>query len=588
MTDPPQADAKQASPPPLGWLAALTVAASVALPMTVFGPAELYARNAGEFTVSFGAVLVRLLPVAGAALLVLAWLIRALPARARVWALGFGLALGGALYAQGKVLDWDYGQFDGVAIDWAAYRWHGTADLAVWLSLLAAGALARRSLARNAALLGGALLAVQAVSAVIEVQGGDVTWREQRGDFMDDASFELSARRNAVVIVLDAFKTPIFEHVMDRHPRLAAEFSGFTFFRDATGVLSTTWMSIPAMLTGRVYHNEVPAGVYLERVFARESLVSVLGDRGYRTDLVTLKRYCKLLAADSCMTPGELASTDRGALKFAETARLADLTLFRYLPQAVKRKIYSGGQLLLSSRLAPGAADINWHLSDALGAADILSERLHLADRPGALKFIHLMIPHHPYHLDGNCRPLAVRSRQERASSELFHEQGECAVRLTVRLLQTLKSLDAYDQSAILVTADHGFADREYYDSAEAFARRGLDRALPLLLVKPPGATGEMKVSSAPATNADIARTVTELLGVDHDFPGHNVMALNEGAARARRYYHYVWRGGWWGSDYLPPVQEYVLEGDPRDPSAWREGGRFVPKDRAADSEQDH
>lgn len=573
----PEARADGATPVKTGWLAALTVAAVVVLPLAVLGPAELYARNAEEFSIGLDGVYARLLPVAAIALAALTLLVRVLPAAARVWVIGVGLALGAALYAQSHLMVWNYGRFDGTGIDWDAHRWHGMVDVFVWTCLIVFGAIARRHLARHAVFLGGVLLLIQVASAVLAVQANDVSWRAAGDDTMDEGFYELSPERNAVVIVLDAFKTPVFEQVMERRPGLADEFTGFTFFRDAISVLPTTWMSIPAMLTGETYHNEQSGSEFLETVFARRSVVSKLDGHGYRTDLVTLGRYCRRLEADTCLTPGELVNADRNALRREETVRLGDLVLFRYLPQVGKRLVYSEDQMLLTSWLAPTPLDINWHLAEALGATDLLTERLHVGDGPPTFKFIHLMVPHHPYQLDRQCRPLPEDRRQKKAGGPMFVEQGECAVRLTIRLLRALKSLDAYEQSAIIVVADHGFADREHYDSAEAFARNGIDRALPLLMVKPPGAQGPMKTSTAPGTNADVARTTTDLLGLETDLPGANLMALDQDTPRTRRYYHYVWTGDSWGNDYLPPIQEYILEGAPRDPAAWREGNEYPP-----------
>lgn len=559
------------------WPSALVVAGVVVLPLTVLGPAELFARNADEFSAAMAAVYARLLPVAAVAMAALTLLILALPRTARIWVVGVGLALGTALYVQSHFLVWDYGRFDGTGIDWDQHRWHGVVDVAVWACLTVFGAIARQPLARNALFLGGVLLAVQVMSAVLVVHANEVSWRHHGDGEGGEGIYELSAKRNVVVVVLDAFATPIFDQVIERRPDLAEEFTGFTYFRNAISVLPTTRMSIPAILTGSVYHNERPTDEYLDGVFARNSVIPKLRQRGYQSDLVTLARYCRRVEADTCQSPGELVSADRSSLRREETARLADLTLFRYLPQPGKRFVYSDERMLLTSWLVPAEHKINWHLSEALEAINLLTDRLHVGGNDGAFKLIHLMIPHYPYHLDHECRVLPEEKRQKRAGGQLFVEQGECAVRLTIRLLEKLRSLKAYDRSGIIVVSDHGFAPRKYYDSAQSFAREGVERAMALLMVKPPGAHGPMQTSAAPATNADVARTVADLLNVDTDLPGTSLVTLDEGAPRARSYYHYVWRGGWWGNDYLPRIQEYVLAGDPRDPAAWREGEEYPP-----------
>lgn|GEM_PF-5913787 len=561
-----------------------SAAAALLLPVGVLGPAMLYGMNAGEFTSSLPALGWRLVLASALGIGLLTLILRALPLRARLVGVGVCLAFAIAFYLQGNVLVRDYGEFNGNGIDWPTHYWQGIADIVVWVALLVTGIVLRRRIVRNAVPIAATIVAFQLVMTSFALYGKAHVWAS--GYEKEDVSqvFDFSSKENAIVVVLDAFKSPLFERWLKRHPRGARAFDGFTLFDNATTALTTTYMSIPAMLTGHVYHNVGTVDEILDGPLAHDAVMDEMVANGFDSDLVTLDRYCERISTGTCQTPEQVVAGDTSALAFVETLRLADLALFRYSPQFAKRGMFSPGQLALERTFAPVPEGLNWHLSQAIALTNALAGHARVAGERPRFKFLHLMIPHRPFQLNWNCEAIPENRREAMPEEKRFYEQAQCGIKLTMRVLDTLRSIGAYDDSAIIVVADHGLAPRQYYDSAREFVEKGLGRVLPLLMIKPRGANGPIRHSTAPAVNTDVAHTISRLAGLDSRIPGRNIMALGENEPRERHYYHYVFHRTTWGNAYLPPIQEFVLEGDPHKAADWRMGRDFPPGGGASDS----
>jgi hypothetical protein len=91
-------------------------------------------------------------------------------------------------------------------------------------------------------------------------------------------------------------------------------------------------------------------------------------------------------------------------------------------------------------------------------------------------------------------------------------------------------------------------------------------------LVKPFGSRGELQTRDAPATIADVPRTIAAAVGLDPLFPGRRLFELAEGERRRRVHRDYRWkRSNWWGLN-IDQMQEYVIEGAAWDGLRWTRG----------------
>ena len=175
--------------------------------------------------------------------------------------------------------------------------------------------------------------------------------------------YELSSTRNLIHIVLDMFPSRTFVDILDAdRPAFDRDWPGFTFFANHLGALRTTPFSMPAMLSGVAFRNEMPFDEFLAR---HPSIFHALGQRGYRLRSVTgyngnVHPSPTFPGADAAVR--YTIPTPYGSYRDYATvaaARLLDLSLFRHAPHAVKPSIYRDRQWLvqqwIESRRGPEA-----------------------------------------------------------------------------------------------------------------------------------------------------------------------------------------------------------------------------------------
>jgi hypothetical protein len=127
----------------------------------------------------------------------------------------------------------------------------------------------------------------------------------------------------------------------------------------------------------------------------------------------------------------------------------------------------------------------------------------------GSYRFIHLMGAHYPYMMDENAERLEVEGTRE--------DQCRGALRIVEEYARQLKELGVYDQTTIIVTADHG----QWYLTPDDIG----EPTTPVLLVKPAGQSSRaaLQVSDTPTGHLDIPGTILLEAGGDPDAYGRTV-----------------------------------------------------------------
>lgn len=543
------------------------------LTLFVFGPLNLYNLNIEEFSASIFSLL-RYLIIPLALLTVFYVLICGLLVdRFSKKIISLTLVLSFLLWFQGNCLVWNYGIFDGKEIDWSKNHIFGIIDIGVWILCLVLGWKFSTKFAAKARFIALFFIFIQFSSLLWNVYNNpDIIKtkpnliKTNQSEKASSSIFSFSKERNIVLIVLDTFASPAFDSIINKKPKWKERFNDFIYFKNTLGSFPTTKPSIPAILTGRTYDNSVPFKNYIKKVFSDQSLPSVLYENGYQVDIAMLAADCRFIQSTSCTSPNHYSTKNLIEREKMELARLLDVVLFRYLPHFGKILVYNDHSWFLQ-HFSFGKRKGQPHHLNAISLAKSVENYSRIGNAKATFKIFHLYLPHPPIQRNEKCQ---YTEKLKKHIPENFDKQAECALSLATKIINKMKSLDVYDQSMILILADHGtpYDYPHYYRSKKGYPSIG--RALPLLLIKPFNRRGDLAISEVPASLTDIPRTISDTLGMEWEFPGLSLFDLKPGQMRERYYRDYKWEHKYWKKNYLPNMREYSVMGHAWSLTSWR------------------
>jgi len=483
------------------------------------------------------------------------------------------LALAVVIVLQGNYVHglFDYGSFNGEKVNWRIYGWkfwaEGIAFMAAIPLLFAILLRAKRA----PRWLPGLLLASSTLlllPAVVEFVRAPLNLSADAK--VDPKVFEFSSKLNLIHLLPDGFQGDVAREVLHSDPVLARAFKGFTFFGNHVGAFQSTAPSVPTMLTGRRFN--LTLGHSYKRLLAginRHSYQNDLARNGFRVDdLVLSSPYC-IKQADTCVARSFNDLKTRGYFRYQNSgllyslAVIGDLTLFRHLPMLLKEKVYNQGDWLLSDTTLDGSSPF---------PDPVIREwmaHMRVADDQPRYKWYHYIGTHIPPQWNASCDFLRDLPR----TRENYRQQARCVLTGIARFLGRLRELGIYDQTAMVITGDHGSNTPEWDMHGVApndlyFHPGFYGTAQPAFMVKRLHDETPLKFSDRPTEMMDIAPTALDLIGLSGDFPGHSAVDDDPPSRHTRIFQRYVSKQFWTGKPV--PYAEYQVNGEAREAASWQ------------------
>ena len=535
-----------------------------------FAPLHVFLNNIVEFSVDFTHLLFLLLFVSSGLIAVLYLAAGRLPSQIFLAAVTF---LSVVAFIEFSVLFGLAGHrpFDGTVVDWEALSMLLNIEIAVILGLAILIAVFRQrqelfyAVSVFILLFHGIGFLHTTVSKLGPIRQSARSVRHASlyyGDF-----HRLSRKRNVIHIVADSTQGALVYDILTSDvDRYSGVFDGFTLFTHASGRYPNTYPSVSFYMTGRAPdpgRDMVPSQPYtwdyVETMLREYSIVSTLADNGFRTFGYQFGNlYCAGMYT-ACtggrifdglpIKSGAMANTISAALE------LLDVALFRVAPLVLRRHIYNGEQWFLS-RLAiePRAYS---------GILDLFIDKITTDDRPGSYNYFHHPGGHPPLQFDGRCNYVETR----RPNYDNSRAQVSCFLSQLEHLIQKLKQLGVYDQTLIIVHADHGSpwpSPSIPFPSQVGTVIPGELMAIanPVIFVKPLRTRGHLKVSSAPVSIGDVPATINDAFTLSGEFPGIPLFQLDENAERERKYFSYDFLSRVSIFQALPNMRRYRIRGN--------------------------
>jgi hypothetical protein len=567
------------------------MAAIIACNVLLFAPYTIYAGNPDEFSASLASILVTyFLPAilfAGALALVGYFV----PARGFPRFIATLAAFPVLMWAQGTLLVWDYGVLDGSPIDWLDTAWRGVIDTALWLTVILTALYGFKRFGKLIVVAATVTFAIQSAAlglSFLTRPSLAMTADEHAIDEQQyQAMFRFSAEKNVFHLVMDGFQSDVFNDIVEdpdfRH--LRESLTGFTLFDQHIGTFPYTQLTVPLIVSGRTYRNEIPVDDFVRDTMQGDTILSAAKTAGFEIDVASQVALRKAYAAGAYTntydTPSNRQVGDRDYV-VNDAVRLIDLSLFRLFPHFVKAYIYEDELWFVQSWFRDADYLSIRYFSELKFLEDMAREMK--ADREAPVyKLFHLMLSHRPTVGNEQCEYDGTRT----TSRQNVTIQARCGLKRVVDVLNAMKDIGIYDNSLIVLMADHGaWVPAEGYVQGGDQSRGSMGgpspvvagMAVPVLAIKPPHSRLPMQISSAPTTIGDVPATIAALMGLDTTFSGRNAFDLDPQEQRVRTFFNFAYGKNQRNPGYLYPMLEYEVRGSPFQYDSWRKSAMRLPE----------
>ena len=270
---------------------------------------------------------------------------------------------------------------------------------------------------------------------------------------------KVSSDKNFFIFLADAVASKNFDIVLKNSEEYSNTLQDFTYFEDSAGGYAVTKDSIPLILTGKWNRMEKDFSDFYKDAFDESEFFKSLEKRDYNMNLYEPELYCNRKNAkrfDNIVVDNDKVDQ----VSFFD--QLTKYILFKYLPYQLKRyaKIETADFKLCKinnevSSYYDWADDVNYN---------IFKDKKLVLDSNKYFKFYHTEGGHVPYNYDENL-------------NKIPEEEGTYVMKLKATLkminefVNSLKESGVYDNSVIIIMADHGIGSTKY-------------RANPMLYIK--------------------------------------------------------------------------------------------------------
>lgn len=488
-----------------------------------FAPIELYLTNRQEFWFGIKEFIVIPIIMTITIFLVLIAIGRMCSERAKcIWTgLIFGVAC--MVYLQGNFMNYSVGTMNGMLIKWEDYRKHFALNWGIWVLFITFVLIWYTKNGKNTKRIVGyislfvTMIQVITISTLLIAVSLDESNNSDRYLSMKNV-YDISSEENVIVLILDMFDDRYFDEMIVENAQIADVFDGFTQYTNFTGTYGTTVYSIGHLLTGEYLLNQKGN---LERdinyLYENTDVFDEFIKQGYNIDIYTYDYLIPYDLKDKLSNYCDGQSEITNYVGF--TKNLYSLVACKYLPDFAKQHCWLSGTEFDELRMVRGEYP-RQSFSNSEFYRLMVEQGLTITQEK-EFKFIHLDGTHYPYTIDEN----AI----ERGEGNVTFEQTRMGIiKIIQEYLDGLKKAGVYDNSSIIIMADHG-----YY-------RKGLITN-PLLLIKPKNSHGELKFSEACISQKDFQPTLLSLAGLNDDLKyGCGFTDVEEGVVRDRYYYQYV------------------------------------------------
>ncbi len=495
------------------------------LPMLLYGiigPLEIYAGNTDEFVFILKDFFYIFLLLSVVLWFTISFVLIILPKRIsnvlRVVVFTFSLLS----YLQNMFFNKQLMNTNGSTMDWNNMRGLMLTNLVVWIVIAGICFVLPfifkdkyRMIYSGITAFLSAVQLVAVISLLIQVIPINYSQKSLSGE----GQFAMAPNNNIIVLVIDSWYNTQFEETLAENTDFSSILKDFTYYNNADSHYNYTFPSLPHMLTGYPYDLRISQEEWKEDCWhepTSENFYATLHSLQYECDLY-IGGSIDYLVGD----PGKLDDIYDNVSEMephVQTNLLISLmekmTIYKYVPYILKPAFEVQTYVMEQAAFWDGNSVVYYNgefyqklLDDGLAIDEDLNNKFSV---------IHISGLHEPWNIHADALASETETSKEEVSRGL-------AVIVT-EYIEQLKALGVYDNSVIIITADHG-----------------IDRSMPqpVFLIKLPNILQEnMQTTAAPISHDDFLATILDILDQDYTAYGTSIFDWKDGDRRIRELWY--------------------------------------------------
>ena len=365
-------------------------------------------------------------------------------------------------YIHGNYLTKSLPILDGAAISWGKYTTQNIISIIIVLIVLTLNFIVLRKYKKNYSKIlmyvSLAIFFMLSSSLVVTLISNDEIYKFKGSYTPTNKDINtLSENKNFLIFVIDMADSKTFDknlEFLDKKDLL----KDFTYYPDTLSAYSYTRESIPYILLGKWFEGNEPMTNYYNRAFKDTKLISLLKDNNYTINMYEpdIKLVTEKINFNNIILYNYTFS------KMIFLRQEMKYILYKYLPFPLKR--FSRAETI-DYELCKSTSDNNIYYEQNNKVYDTLDEIK--TQKNNYFHFLHIEGDHYPWDIDKDFKPKSPATYDDKLAS---------SITVMEKYLERIKKSGQYDNSAIVILADHG---HNYDDYASSIGRQN-----PILYIK--------------------------------------------------------------------------------------------------------
>ena len=280
---------------------------------------------------------------------------------------------------------------------------------------------------------------------------------EDRYILTEKDMFEVSAKDNILIFVLDSYDADYVDAVVEQDPDFFEPLDGFTYYPDNLSWYTRTFPAATSMITGVKNDFSKSASEYFNQAYGQSVFLKDLKQNNYQINLYIDDYYAYRGDTDALQGVADNMSQATEGYSVERKGQLllhmVGVATYRYMPIPVKR-VFDLSTESFEGFVKYRGMDAPMYVSDDVEMFRRLKENgLTVQQEKNNYMFIHMEGCHTPYRMDEDGNETAIGTAESTTMG---------CMKLVYHYIQELKRLGVYENATIVITGDHPGRFKDY------------------------------------------------------------------------------------------------------------------------------